>query len=143
LICLPPISCWFLSWLTLWHRRCYMVLGSVGRLLHQVALQMIFFVQRCGSLKSDKIPTSRMSFSGMWRREILYKPTFQRNVSPPSPVQHCSHLLTLVPRPRIFSFSSTLRMEAIRSSETSVYIISTRRHIPEYGFLHSHRRENL
>jgi hypothetical protein len=31
----------------------------------------------------------------------------------------CSHLLTLVPRSRIFS--STLKMEAIRSSETSVY----------------------
>jgi hypothetical protein len=34
-------------------------------------------------------------------------------------------------------------MEVIRSSETSVYIRSTRRHIPEDGVLHSHRRENL
>jgi hypothetical protein len=34
-------------------------------------------------------------------------------------------------------------MEAILSSETSVYIRSTRRHIPEDGILHSHRRENL
>jgi hypothetical protein len=34
-------------------------------------------------------------------------------------------------------------MEAIRSSETSVYAISTRRHIPEDGILHIHRRENL
>jgi hypothetical protein len=34
-------------------------------------------------------------------------------------------------------------MEAIRSSETSVNTISTRRHIPEDDFLHSHRRENL
>jgi hypothetical protein len=34
-------------------------------------------------------------------------------------------------------------MEAIRSSETSVYTISTRHHIPEHGILHSHRRENL
>jgi hypothetical protein len=38
---------------------------------------------------------------------------------------------------------STLKMEAIRSSETSVHIRSTRRHIPEDGILHSHRRENL
>jgi hypothetical protein len=35
-------------------------------------------------------------------------------------------------------------MEAIRSSETSVQsIISTRRHTPEDGILHGHRRENL
>jgi hypothetical protein len=31
---------------------------------------------------------------------------------------------------------STLKMEAIRSSETSVYTRSTRRHIPEDGILH-------
>jgi hypothetical protein len=36
-----------------------------------------------------------------------------------------------------------LKMEAIRSSETSVNKIPTRRHIPEDGILHSHRRENL
>jgi hypothetical protein len=35
-------------------------------------------------------------------------------------------------------------MEATRSPETSVQSTrSTRRHIPEDGFLHSHRRENL
>jgi hypothetical protein len=38
---------------------------------------------------------------------------------------------------------STLKMEAIRSSETSVDTRSTRRHIPEDGILHSDRRENL
>jgi hypothetical protein len=38
---------------------------------------------------------------------------------------------------------STLKMEAIRSSETSVHTRSTRRHIPEDGILHSHNRENL
>jgi hypothetical protein len=52
-----------------------------------------------------------------------------------------SHLLTLVPRLRLsLLFSSTLKMEAIRSSEKSVNTISTRGHIPEDGFLHSHRR---
>jgi hypothetical protein len=38
---------------------------------------------------------------------------------------------------------STLKMQAIRSSETSVHTRSTGRHIPEDGILHSHRRENL
>jgi hypothetical protein len=37
----------------------------------------------------------------------------------------------------------TLKMEAIRSSETSVHTRSTRRHVPEDGIVHSHRRENL
>jgi hypothetical protein len=38
---------------------------------------------------------------------------------------------------------STLNMEAIRSFETSVHTRCTRRHIPEDGILHSHRREKL
>jgi hypothetical protein len=39
---------------------------------------------------------------------------------------------------------STLKVEAIRSSETSVQSTrSTQRHIPEDDILHSHRRENL
>jgi hypothetical protein len=39
---------------------------------------------------------------------------------------------------------STLKMEAIRSSETSVQsTTSTRHHTPEDGILNSHRRENL
>jgi hypothetical protein len=37
----------------------------------------------------------------------------------------------------------TLMMGAIRSSETSVLARATRRHIPEEGILHSHRRENF
>jgi hypothetical protein len=35
------------------------------------------------------------------------------------------------------------KMETTRTSETSVHTRSTRRHIPEDGILHSHRRENL
>jgi hypothetical protein len=38
---------------------------------------------------------------------------------------------------------STLKMEAMRFSGTSVHTRSTRRHIPENDILHSHRRENL
>jgi hypothetical protein len=37
---------------------------------------------------------------------------------------------------------STLKMEAICSSEMSVHTRSTRRHIPEDGILHSHRCES-
>jgi hypothetical protein len=36
-----------------------------------------------------------------------------------------------------------MMMEALSSSETSLLIIATRRHIPEDGILHDHRRENL
>jgi hypothetical protein len=38
---------------------------------------------------------------------------------------------------------STMKMEAICSSETSVHTRSIRRHIPEDGVLHNHRCENL
>jgi hypothetical protein len=51
-----------------------------------------------------------------------------------------SYLLTLVHRSWI---ASTLKMEAILSSEMSVNKILTQRHIPEDGILHSHRREHL
>jgi hypothetical protein len=56
--------------------------------------------------------------------------------------------LQLVPRPPAQADSSladfsTLKMEAIRSSEKSVHTRSIRRHIPEDHILHSHRRENL
>jgi hypothetical protein len=43
----------------------------------------------------------------------------------------------------VFSDFSTLKMEAIHSSETSIHTKSTRRRIPEDGILHSHRREHL
>jgi hypothetical protein len=38
---------------------------------------------------------------------------------------------------------STLKMEAIRSSERSVHTSSTHPHITKDGILHSHRYENL
>jgi hypothetical protein len=38
---------------------------------------------------------------------------------------------------------STLKMEAIRSSEMSVHTESTGRHTPKDGIFHSYRRENL
>jgi hypothetical protein len=42
-----------------------------------------------------------------------------------------------------FFLSSTLKKEAIRSSETSVQTTSTWRHIPGDCYLHSQCRENL
>jgi hypothetical protein len=47
-------------------------------------------------------------------------------------LQGIGNPLTLIPRSRI---SYTLKMDAIRSSETSVNAISTRRHIPEGDIL--------
>jgi hypothetical protein len=75
-----------------------------------------------------------MPSSWMWRRvDILLT-----DVSDGHSVY--SYQLTLIYRSWI---SYTLKMEAIRSSETSVNKISTRHHTPEDGILHSHRRENL
>jgi hypothetical protein len=63
----------------------------------------------------------------MWSIE----PTFRRIVSPPAVLQLPAHAGSSL------SDFSTLKMEAIRSSETSVQsTTSTRRHTPEYGILH-------
>jgi hypothetical protein len=43
----------------------------------------------------------------------------------------------------ISSILVTLIMEALLSSETSIFTISTWRYITEDGILHSHRREKL
>lgn len=55
-------------------------------------------------------------------------------IKPPSPFSSCSYAhagSSLVN----FSFFSTLKKGAIRSSETSVYTISTRLHISEDGII--------
>jgi hypothetical protein len=81
----------------------------------------------------------KMPSSGMWRRvDILLTDVSEERIA--SIFRVYSYLLMLVHRSWI---SYTLKMEVIRSSETSVNKISTRRHIPEDDILHSHRRENL
>jgi hypothetical protein len=66
-----------------------------------------------------------MPSSGIWRRvDILLTDVSEERIAS---IRY-SYLLTLVHRSWI---SSTLNMEAIRSSETSVNKISARRHIPE------------
>jgi hypothetical protein len=65
---------------------------------------------------------------------VYYKPTFRKNVKPPY-----STVLTL-----FFArvISSTLKIEATHSFETSVYNKPARRQFPEDGILNQ-RRENL
>jgi hypothetical protein len=109
--------------------------------LYETKIETINFIEIFDSLKLTKT--------------CFVNPTFRRNVSPtysgykksksdePGWVGSCrdySYLLTLVHHSWI---SYTLKMEAICSSETSANKIPTRRHIPEDGILHSHRRENL
>jgi hypothetical protein len=61
----------------------------------------------------------RILSSGMWRRVDLVSPDVSEKLI------------------------ASLKMVAIRSSETTFHTKSTRRHIPEDGILHTHRRENL
>jgi hypothetical protein len=72
---------------------------------------------------------------------ILCEPTYRRNLSLPSSGQ--KSLLPSAHTSSPLSDFSTLKMEAIRFSETSVHIRPTRRYIPEDGIFHSHRCENV
>jgi hypothetical protein len=70
----------------------------------------------------------RMPSSGIWRRVVLVLTSV------------CSYLLNAGSSLADFF---PLKMEEIRSSETSVHTRTIRRHIQEDGILHSHRRDNL
>jgi hypothetical protein len=76
----------------------------------------------CGSYKNRRFGGSYCLVEYSTSR-CLYKSLQLRSVT-------CSH-------------SCTLKMEAIRSSETSVLIRATRCHLPEDDNHHSHRRGNL
>jgi hypothetical protein len=99
----------------------------------------------------------RMPSSGMWRRvDLVWIYVSEEGIASIFRVEHlrarnqCEQVAAswACLRPSAHTGSSladfyTLKMEAIRSSETSVHTRSTRRHIPEGGILYSHRRENL
>jgi hypothetical protein len=95
----------------------------------------------CTTKKIGKGKTWRMQSSGMWRciylvwTDILEECiTSIFRVEKSEPPAHAGSLL---------ADFSTLKMEVICSSETSVHTRSTWRHIPEDSILHSHHRENL
>jgi hypothetical protein len=72
--------------------------------------------------------------------QILYELTFQRNVLPPSSGQKNLREQVAAAADAASSLAdfSTLKMEVIRSSETSAHTRSTPCSIPEDGILHSH-----
>jgi hypothetical protein len=90
-----------------------------------------FFILEVSSLYS----CSYTEMAVQWLRLALSNGPNRASVSHPSPAY------LLVPAKII---SSTLKMEAIYSSETSVETQqTTRRHITEHDTLHNHRCENL
>jgi hypothetical protein len=90
-----------------------------------------------------------LGYNTVW--SVENQPAFRRNILPPSsgsknkvskkPELCLPPAFTLV---SCSAYSSTLKMEAICSSETSVdFQRTTQRYIPEDGTLHNHRCENL
>jgi hypothetical protein len=68
-----------------------------------------------------------MPSSGMWRRvDLVFTDVSEGRIASLQPPPQAGSWL---------AYFSTLKMEAIRSSETSVHTRSTRRHIPEDSFL--------
>jgi hypothetical protein len=90
----------------------------------------------------------RMPSSGMWRCGALVRTDDSEECTAWTiRVQRMSGLGKTLAVTSILILSSlilsVLVMEMISSSETSVRIIATRRHIPEGGILHSHLRDNF
>jgi hypothetical protein len=74
----------------------------------------------------------------MWRREdIVLNDVSEEHIVSIFMVKEIRERWTSVSR---WLQSAAMKMVAIRSSETSVNTISTRRYIPEDGILLSHRR---
>jgi hypothetical protein len=86
-----------------------------------------------------------MPSCGMWRRaDLVLTDVSEKHIASISRVEKsASRLQSSAHAGSSLADVSTLKMEAIRSSETSAHTISARSHIPQDGILHSHRRENL
>jgi hypothetical protein len=77
----------------------------------------------------------RMPFSGMWRRvDLVWTDVSEKRIASIFRLQSAATCSLWV----LACWFSTLNMEAIKSSETSVHTRSTRRHIPEDGILQGH-----
>jgi hypothetical protein len=75
---------------------------------------------------------------------IYYKPTFRKNISPPSSGwRYNAREETCWTVANIGVISSTMKVDTTRLSETSVYNKPTQGHISEDGILHSHRCDSL
>jgi hypothetical protein len=68
-----------------------------------------------------------------WPRRLRHE------LFPPAPLGTLFSLQPPAHAGSSLAYFSTLKMEAIRSSEMSVHIRSTRRHIPEDGILNEYR----
>jgi hypothetical protein len=81
-------------------------------------------------------------FGGTYRLHLQGRKIRERGTSVSSWL-HAGSLQSPVHAGSSLADFSALKMEAIRSSETSVHTRSTQGHIPEDGIPHSHRCENL
>jgi hypothetical protein len=110
---------------------CQVSKGSEGS--HHGLIQVV----ACRELgKPQTILSTWMPSSGMWRRvDLVWIDVSEESIASIFRVEKSAG--------SSFADFSTLKMKAIRSSETSVHTRFTRRHIPEDGILHSHRREKL
>jgi hypothetical protein len=86
--------------------------------------------------------------AGIWRREVHIWTSVLRNISLPSSGLKISRARTgmashLLHAGFLLGWFSTLKMEMLHSSETSVHIQSTQHHIPADGNFHNYHYENL
>jgi hypothetical protein len=89
---------------------------------------------------------ARMPYSGMLHRVAIVRTDVSEECNAPIILVFLRSVRRLLVTANVVLSSPifvTLMMEALRSSETSVLTIGTRRNIQEDTILHSPRRENL
>jgi hypothetical protein len=119
------------------------ILGQYLKLGHNRCLSPSFqFSNHFYMIIRIYIVSWRVSSSGIWRRVVLeFQPTVRRNLSPQSSGSKKDSACRQLARWFAEPISSTLKLEAISSSETSVE--TQRHHIPEDNTFQNHRCENL